>query len=109
MAIQADVVVKNIFAGTNGVKVFSFNNPEPTIITDGSSDRFPLHGPEVDLVVQAPEGKDTKFCLLKVQSDIDLAVTASRTKSNWTLKIISNESDPEVPTTVNVTVGDEEP
>jgi hypothetical protein len=107
MANQADVIIKNNFANVGGIKVLKLK--ETATIADGSNERIPLPGPEVALVIQAPEGKDTKFCMLKVQSDVDLSVTASRTNSTWTLQIIPNELPPDVPTTVNVSVGDDEP
>ena len=68
-----------------------------------------LQSTAVSLVIQAPEGVDLKECWLKVKAAVDLEVVYSRSKSTWTFKIAPNTLDPEIPTTVNISVGNVEP
>lgn len=106
MANQADVVVTNKLL--SGDLEVSKSGNVVTIAVDGN-ERIPLLSPNEEMVLTAPEGKDLKYCPLEVKSDVDLSVTISRTDSTWTLKIIENNLPPDVPTTVNVTPGEEEP
>ena len=111
MSEQADVYVKNVLTGTITATRMLPNGTSDlnvTIATD-VEEQIPLASPDVWMVITAPTGLDTKDCPVKVKSDIDLAVAHSRTDSNWTIKIAPNELQPEVPTTVNVTVGNIEP
>ncbi len=113
MANKADVNVKNVF-NTNVMLHLKRQ------LQDGSSDleinvaqgevkMVQLPDPNVSMVIQAPEGMDLRDCLIKVKSDVDLDVQHSRTLSYWTLKIIPNDLPPDVPTSVNVVIGQDEP
>jgi hypothetical protein len=113
MANNADVNVENVFSNAVTINV-------KRVLQNGASDRednivqneakqVPLPSPDVKLVIQVPEGMDLRNCVLKVKADVDLETKHSRTDSNWTLKIIPNDLPPDVPTTVNVTVGQDEP
>jgi hypothetical protein len=52
---------------------------------------------------------ELRDCFLKVKTDVDANAVHSRTEGKWTLNIITNEIPPDVPTTMNVTVGHDEP
>ncbi len=113
MANNADVNVENVFSNAVTINV-------KRVLQDGSSDQdvnivqneakqVHLPNPDVKLLIQAPVGIDLRDCVLKVKADVDLETKHSRTDSKWTLKIIPNDLPPDVPTTVNVTVGQDEP
>jgi hypothetical protein len=111
MANRADFLIKNVL--TDDITVFR-KTPDGSIdfditIANGNEEMIPIAGPEVSLVINAPEWVDTKDCPIKVKSYVDLEVLYSRTDSNWAIKIIPNDLPPDVPTTVNVTLGDDEP
>jgi len=113
MADRADVTVTNVFPETgNSInvarKVEETIDFETTIPVNGE-EMINLPGPEASLIIHAPDGVDIKERKIHVHSDVDLAVTCSRTASTWTLAIIQNDLPPDVPTTINVSVGDLEP
>jgi hypothetical protein len=64
---------------------------------------------DVELVIHSPGGLDLKKCWIKVYTGVDLDLRHSRTDSAWIFKIIPNDLDPDVPTTVNISVGSIEP
>ncbi len=111
MANRADVYVENVL--TDGINVIrklpDGSSDLEFAIANGNEEQIHLAAPEVSLLINAPEGVDTKECPFKVKSDVDLAVSCSRTDSNWTVQIVSNDLPPDVPTTVNVRVGEEGP
>jgi hypothetical protein len=106
MAEQADAFVKNTFDSDIVVtRILPDESSEDNTIGSGKEKRFPLLVSEESLIINAPEGKDTENLHITVRSSIiDLKVRHSTT--NWTLRIIPNDLPPEVPTTVNVSVGD---
>jgi hypothetical protein len=117
MADQVEVYIYNEFTddinitrelpdGSNDLDItISQKNEEKT-----HSEGIFLPGPEVSLVINAPEGRDINECYIKVaKPSLDLLVLHSRTGSNWRVNIAPNDLDPEVPTTVNVNVGEEGP
>ncbi|MCP5104346.1 MAG: hypothetical protein GY950_13240 [bacterium] len=108
MADRADVNVKNVLADDINVirKLPDGSSDINAVIANGNEEQIHLPGPEVSLQINAPVGMDTNTCPLKVISDVDLAVSHSRTSALWTMRIESNELPPETPTTVNVTVGE---
>lgn len=111
MADRADVYIKNVL--TDDIHVIrrlpdGSSDLDVTIAT-GNEEMVHLPGPEVSLLINAPEGLDTKDCPFKVKSGVDLAVSCSRTDSNWGMNIVPNELPPEVPLTVNITVGTDAP
>jgi hypothetical protein len=107
MAEQADVYVKNKL--TDGIQVIrklpDGSSDYEVTVAGGDEEKIYLGGTEVSLVVKAPEGTDTKNHSFRKRSDVDLSVACSRTDSNWTMKILPNDLPPDVPTTVNVTIG----
>jgi hypothetical protein len=115
MAEQADIYVKNEFASDIVVtRILPDEISSDTTIPSGDEDRFyltshceekfPLVVSEELLIINAPDGVDTEDCYIIVRSSIiDLAISFSST--NWTIRIVPNELPPEVPTSVNVTVG----
>jgi hypothetical protein len=108
MADRADVILKNSFGETIYVvrKLPDGTIDLNTMVASGSEEQIHLPSPEVLMQISAPEGIDTKDHLFNVKSDVDLAVSHSRTDSFWTLQIVSNELPPDTPTTVNVNIGE---
>jgi hypothetical protein len=113
MANKADVTVKNTMKDQAEIKAFRK-------LQDGSSDldttiayhkdhQIHLPTPDESLVISAPDGKETKDYFVIMKSDVDMEIVYSRSKANWTFKIIPNELPPDTPTTVNVEIGDKEP
>ena len=88
-------------------RILPDGNSVDTTIANKNEEEFPSLVLEESLIINAPSGKDTKEYPVKVRSDIDLAVSHSRTDSNWTIKIVPNSLDPEVPLDANVEVGEE--
>jgi hypothetical protein len=112
MADQADFYVKNKSAGaaiTVSRKLPDGSTDLTTTIPVGSSEKIYLGGTDFSLIINGPTGKDTKSLYLGLKSDVDLDVSCCRTDSIWTIKIKPNSLPPEAPTTVNVTVGTNEP
>ena len=115
MAEQADIYVTNKFERDIVVtRILPGGSSENAKIPSGDEDRFylsshyeeklPLVIPEESLIINAPDGVDTEDCQIVVRSSIiDLAILCSRT--NWTIRIVPNDLPPDVPTTVNVSVG----
>jgi hypothetical protein len=107
MAEQADVFVKNKFENERDIvvtRVLPDESRVNTTIAYGNEEKFPSLVPEESLIINVPDGEDTKNWPIVVRSSIiDLKVTHSST--NWTFRIIPNDLPPEVPTTVNITPG----
>ena len=114
MANYADVLVKNEIKNEsksinvtrklqNGTVDFS------TVISQGGQEQINLASPEVSMVIDVLEGLDLKEYWVSVKAAVDLETIYSRTNSNWTFKIIPNELEPDIPTTVNISLGDIEP
>ena len=111
MIEQADVFVNNLFGNDVNVarKLPNGSTDYETTITAGANERIPVQGTEASLVISLPtQVQDLKTCPIKVKKDVDLAVSCSRTDRCWTLQILPNNLNPEVPTTVNVSVGPDE-
>lgn len=112
MIEQAEVFVKNTY----------FEEPIQVIrkLPDGSTDltisvaqwneeHIPLIGLDVSLVIKAPTGTEIRYCPVKVRADVDMGVSHSRTDSAWSMRILPNSLQPELPITVNITVGPDGP
>jgi hypothetical protein len=97
MADRADVYVRNGLTGSIQGDIHVTRK-----LPDGSSDFDTA-------IAYGNEEQISKDCPFKVKSDVDLAVSCSRTDSNWAIKIVPNELPPDVPTTVNVNLGEDEP
>ena len=113
MADQADVLVKNQFpAQSVNVRrqlVSDGTTDYETVLSGDTQEQIVLPGPETAMLIQAPNGLDLKDCQIKLDCALDVEVTVSRTNSNWRMRIIPNDIPPEVPTTINVSIGDVEP
>jgi hypothetical protein len=110
MAEQADVFVKNTFpeGSVQVIRYLSDGNSDLEVtIASGGEEKIFLGGTEVHLIINAPGGVETKERLAKIRSDLDLAVSYSPTNSNWKVQIPPNNSLAEVPTTVNISIGDQ--
>ena len=109
MADRADVNVKNVLADDiNVIRQLPDGSSDVNIvIAGGGEEQVQLPGPEVSLVIKAPVGMDIKECPVKVKSDVDLTVSHSRTDSSWLIKIVPNDLPLDVPTTVNVNIGED--
>ena len=68
----------------------------------------PINDTETSLLIKAPPGTDLKECPIKVRADVDLSIVLSISKAYWAFKIVPGNSPPEAPTTVNVTIGEDE-
>ena len=108
MADRADVIIRNELVGDIKVvrKLPDGSSDLEVTITNGNEEQVHLASTEISLCIEAPEGVDTKECPFHVTSDVDLAVSCSRTESNWIVQIIPNDLPPDTPTTVNVTLGE---
>lgn len=107
MAEQADFHVRNMVPGTITVTRILPQpaDPENTTIESGSVEPFPALNPQESLIINLPSGKDTSEWPLGVRTSItDLTVSCSET--SWTIKIVPNDLEGEVPTTVNINAGD---
>ena len=114
MANYADVLVKNRIK--NEVKSINVTRKLPdgttgyhTVLSQGGQEEINLQSTDVSLVIDVIDGLDTKEYWVTVKAAVDLETVYSRTNKNWTFKIIPNELEPEIPTTVNITIGDIEP
>jgi hypothetical protein len=112
MANQADVNVKNVFSDKtiNVKRKLQDGSIDLEVnIAQNSEEQVQLPSPDVSLIISAPDGMDLCDCLLKAKTDVDLETKHSRTDGNWTFNIIPNQLPPDTPTTMNVTVGHDEP
>jgi hypothetical protein len=113
MANNADVNVKNMFGNNVTVNV-KRRLQDGTIdqdvdIVQNEANQLQLPSTEGALLITVPGGMNLRDCFLKVKTDVDVEAIHSRTEGNWTLKIIPNDIPPDIPTTVNVSVGQDEP
>ena len=111
MADRADVYVKNVFTDSINVirRLPDGTGDLETVVASGNEEMVHLPETKVSLEINSPVEVDIKDHRIKVKSDVDLAVTHSRTDSNWTLSIVPNDLPADVPTTVNIEVGEVEP
>lgn len=111
MADQANAYVKNVFA--EDIQVFRQLADGTTdlsvTIGSGMEDMVYLGGTDVALLVNAPEGVNTEGCFFSMRPDLELAVSCYRTNAQWRVKLAPNEAPPNNPTTLNITVGVDEP
>jgi hypothetical protein len=109
MAEQADVYVKNNLADSiNVIRKLQDGTSDLDIpIANGAVKKVLLAGPEVWLIIKAPGGSTQGYRVVVRSGIIDLAVSSSTDR--WRMRIIPNDLPPEVPTTVNVDVGEDEP
>ena len=106
MAEQADVYVKNMFAGDIIVKrIFPDGSDDggKTIIK-GGEESYMVFNSQESLIIGVPDGKVISDSPLTIQTSI-IDLNVSCTESNWTIKIVPNTLQGETPTTVNISPG----
>lgn len=112
MAEQAEVFVKNMFdeGDIRAVRKLGDGTIDKDVtIAYQDEEMIPLIGTDASLIIFAPSSvPDIQAHHLKMKSQVDLAVSHSRSNSSWAIKIEPNNLPPDAPTTVNVNVGDEE-
>ncbi len=114
MSDQAYVYVKNKLDNTGSISAVRHlpdgsEASEPMVIANGIQRQITLLGLDEWVVVNAPEGVDPSTCYVAVKSDVDVDISYCWNAPNWTIKIAPNDSPANTPTTMNVTVGDDEP
>jgi hypothetical protein len=115
MANPANVLVRNETDETKG-ETIKVTRKQPdgtpdyeTVLSPGQQEEIQLQSPDLSLVIDAPEGKDAVLYLVKVDAaTTDLEQQYSRNNGNWTFKVFPDQ-DGEIPTTVNISVGNTEP
>jgi hypothetical protein len=110
MADTAEIYVTNGLNETVTV-ITQFDNGSQNSndsLANGQQKQVTLTGMDMFLLIHVPEPVDLNTCKLNVQSDIDLSVTHLRSSSNWMIRFVPNTLQPEVPTTVNVSLQGEE-
>ena len=110
MIEQADVFVKNFFDTAVQVsrKLPDGSTGLSISIAAGEEEKVLLPGTDESLIIQAPAGIDITEQFIKAKAQVDLSILYSRTDSLWKINIVPNDLDPEVPTTVNVNIGEDE-
>lgn len=110
MAEQAEVYVSNM--GDFPVEVQEVR-PDETVtkstIEGSSPGTFILPGANETLKFKAPESVKAEEFFIKVKSLINLDISYSFSESTWSVSTIDGETAPPVPTTVNITIGEEGP
>lgn len=113
MAEQAYVYIKNKLTAAGSIHVFhklpDGSEASNCLIDNASQERIILIGTEEWIEINAPEGMDSTKCWAAVKSDADASISYSWESPNWTIRIVPNTASPNTPTTMNVTVGDDEP
>lgn len=111
MANRADAYVRNVLAEKIRIfrKLKDGENDLELNAAQGEEVKIPLPSTEESLVICAPPGQDCRNYKALTKSDVDLEIIYSRTDSCWRIKIIPNNLPSEIPTTVNITIGQEEP
>jgi len=111
MADQADVFIKNGMRGDINVRRKLSTDRYDLDVTFGEGEQESIKLPDTDvsLVIQEPNGKDLKNCKFQVDSDVDLVILYSRSESYWEIKVQPNDLLQDMPTTVNVNIGEDEP
>lgn len=111
MANQADVYIENYFAEAIHAVRYLWDGTSDLKVTIASQDteKVPLQGTDVYLIINAPSGMDIKYGNLTVRTDIELVVSCSRIDSHWKIHLVPNDLAPEAPITVYITVGADAP
>jgi len=111
MSDQTEVYIKNLLK--EGIRVArklpDGSSDMDSFIVSGNEEKFFLPGPEVSLVILAPEGIDSNRVSINLKSDVDLLMLYSRTNSNWSIQIVPNDLAPETPMITYITIGENEP
>lgn len=113
MADSADILFKHKKKDIGKVKVFR-------LLDDGSFDcgkellfgdewKIILTGPETVFVIECLDSPVTDDIIVQGDAGLTLSQTASDSKKRWELSIVPDNEQPEAPTTVNVSLGEDEP
>lgn len=114
MAEQVNVCLRNL--DVKDIEVYR-EMPDGTrdlngTIAGGEEDTRLLPEPGVVLVIStpdAPNGKNTQICPFNVKSNEEVVEWAAMDDYHWKMQVSDNARPPEVPTDVNVDVGEEPP
>lgn len=112
MVNNAVVQLKNNFPGES---IHVLRKPGEEVIdldlmlTPQGTETIDLQSLDVLLEVHGPEGLDLKEYQFTIGSSVDLDISYSREHSRLTFKIAPNDVDPDIPTTVNISIGDARP
>ena len=116
MAEQANVLVRNkIQNQTEGqdvvtvIREYLGNDDFTTQLARNSEEAIVLQDTDVSLVIKAPSGIDSKLFRVNIDASVDVDMKYCREEGNWKFNLPSNSELPEVPTTVNIEIGDSEP
>jgi hypothetical protein len=111
MISKADVIVRNQWDYVVDVTRMLLDETSDTYntIAPQNEDTINLPSLTTSLVITPPDGQNIKECPIQVKSDVDLQLLYSRSNKKWTIKILPNDLPVDIPTTMNVTVGIEEP
>lgn len=112
MINKADVFVRNEWV--DGVEVTRMIHQDETsdlniTIARQNEEKIILPSLTTSLIINAPAGHDIKNCPIEMKSDVDMELLYSRTHHRLTIKVLPNDLTEEIPTTMNVTLGEEEP
>ena len=110
MSNQTDVTITNRLSGDI---IVALRQPDGGIalqetITQTNEVKVNLADLSVSLDITGPEGVDYDKCPVVISSEIPMNLKHYRTTRKWTLKISPNETQPNLPHTVKVTLGPEE-
>lgn len=111
MISNADIYIKNNFCKAITVSRERNGHQMGMTLTLNSGDykRIPLLEPKSFLTINAPEGIDARSCYVKISSDVDIQLKYLRTKSKWTVRILTNELPPDVGPSVHIEIGEDGP
>ena len=113
MTEQAYVFVKNKLNAAGSIRVShklpNGSEASNSLIDNAGQEKITLLGLDEWIEINAPEGMDSTRLWAAAKSDADASITYSWENPNWTVRIIPNTASPNTPTTMNVTVGDDEP
>ena len=83
------------------------SHPEPEVpITIGDKETVLLVREQTSLTIKLPNGVFTADCLFRVEEEKEEMLLWSTMDDHWTIEINLNQLPSNVPTTVNVNVGD---
>lgn len=113
MTDQAYVFVNNKLDRTGSISVIrklpNGDDASESTIGNGDQEKITLLGLDEWVVINAPEEMDPATCYVAVKSEVDVNISYCWEAPNWTIKIAPNNSPANTPTTMNVSVGDDEP
>jgi len=113
MAYQARVQIKNELKEDQKIKAIRKISESPheqfIEIARGEEERFMMVDTLQLVTIQVPDSKVTEGICFKFCTKVNLQATYSKDKKKLDIRLLDTGGDLEIPTTVNVTVGDEKP